>query len=137
LEVPVPQALVLKARIAKNGDRSSKSEEKLRMTIKYADGREVGAVLLCRTDDTLRLAVEDVVEFSNVNGTWISADCEPVSVVYAWERLNRMPTISEAECSCSHELAARLLHLLFSGNDEDEVAVKATFDLERAFAAHV
>jgi hypothetical protein len=92
------------------------------MTIKFSDGRQVGAMLLSRTDDTLRLAVEgedDVMEFTQVNGAWVSADCEPVSVVYAWERLNRLPTISEAECCCSHELAAHLLHLLFTGVPED------------------
>lgn len=94
------------------------------MTIKYSDGRTVEAVLLSRTETTLRVAIEgadDAMEVSDVNGTWVSTDCEPVSIEFAWQRHDRKKTISVDDCCCSHELAARLIHLLFTGSNEDEV----------------
>jgi hypothetical protein len=92
------------------------------MKIKYSDGRAVEALLLSRTESTLRGAVEgagDVMEFSQINGTWVSADCEPVRIEFDWLRHDRKPAISEADCCCSPELAARLIHSLFTGSSED------------------
>lgn len=93
------------------------------MTIKYLDGRAVEAVVLSRKEATIRVAMEgadDVMEFSNIKGTWVSADCDPVQLEFAW-RDYRKPAISEANCFCSHELAARLIHLLFTDSDEDRL----------------
>jgi hypothetical protein len=98
------------------------------MTITYSDGIAVEAVLLSRTERKMRLAVQgadDVIEVSNINGTWVSADCEPVSIEFAWQRRDRKPTISEAECCCSHELAAKLIHSLFDGVNEEKVELEA------------
>jgi len=92
------------------------------MKINYSDGRAVEAVLLTHTEGTLRVAVQgadDVMEISDINGTWVSEDCEPVVIDFAWQRLNRKPKINEADCYCSHELAARLIHLLFTDSSED------------------
>lgn len=91
------------------------------MTITYADGNSTEAVLLSRTENTLRLAVEgaeDVLELSNIGGTWVSAECEPVSVQYAWQRRKRMPEVSEADCHCSQDLAAKLVALLYTNSGE-------------------
>ncbi len=88
------------------------------MTIQYLDGKALEAVLLSRTETTIRAAIEngdDVMEFSNINGVWVSEDCEPVRIVFAWQRRKFTKTISEAECVCSGDLAGRLIHLLFSG----------------------
>jgi hypothetical protein len=93
------------------------------MTIKYSDGIAVEAVLLSRTENMMRLAVpgaEDVVEVTDINGTWVTSDCEPVSIEFAWQRLDRKPTVTEAECCCSRELAAKLLQALFVGDSEEE-----------------
>jgi hypothetical protein len=98
------------------------------MTIKNSDGRTFDAVLLTRTENTIRAAMEgadDVMEFTNIRGTWVSADCEPVTIQFAWELCDRKPAITEADCCCSPELAARLLHLLFSDSSEDEIAASA------------
>jgi hypothetical protein len=89
------------------------------MTITYSDGIAVEAVLLSRTESKMRLAVQgadDVIEVSNINGTWVAADCEPVSI---------QPTISEAECCCSRELAAKLIHSLFAGSNEEKIELEA------------
>jgi hypothetical protein len=92
------------------------------MTIRYSDGRVVEALLLSRGDDTVRLQVkgaDDVMEFLNIRGTWVSADCEPVSIEFAWHCDDREPVVSETDCVCSPELADRLRQLLFTGSSED------------------
>ena len=56
------------------------------MTIIYADGKGVEAVLLSRTENTMRDAVEgaeEAMELSNVGGIWVSDECEPVSIQFA------------------------------------------------------
>jgi hypothetical protein len=35
--------------------------------------------------------------------------------------LNYKPAVSEADCSCSRELAAQLIHLLFTDSNEDRI----------------
>ena len=100
------------------------------MTITYLDGRAVEAVLLSRSDDTIRVAIEgaeDVTKFCNISGTWVSEDCEPARIEFAWQRRGHKPTISEADCCCSRDLAARLIHLLFTDSTaEEDEAVSAT-----------
>jgi hypothetical protein len=99
------------------------------MTIKYLDGRAFEAVLLSRTETMIRLALEgadDVTELRNVNGTWVSEDREPVLIEFAWQRNARKPTIAEAECCCSRELASRLIRLLSTHSQKDEAALSAS-----------
>ncbi|HUP04700.1 MAG TPA: hypothetical protein VMU19_11970 [Bryobacteraceae bacterium] len=99
------------------------------MTIRYTDGRTQEAVLLSRTDTTIRVAAkgtDDVQVFTEINGTWVSEDCEPVRIEFEWQRQASLESIDEADCICSSELANRLLYLLFSGSEnvqaEDEAA---------------
>jgi hypothetical protein len=107
------------------------------MTIKYADGRKVHAVLLSRTEDTLRVVVEDVedtLELLNINGTWISPDCEAVTVEFAWQRRPHKPTATEAECVCPHDLAAKLIHSLLTGGEEQSQPLEAMLEAHEALA---
>jgi hypothetical protein len=93
-------------------------------TINYSDGRAVEVVLLARTESTLLVAAQgadDVMEISDINGAWVSADCEPVTIEFSWPQLDRKPKISETDCYCSHELAARLIGLLFADGSEDRM----------------
>ena len=69
----------------------------------------------------MRVAVkgsDDAAEFINVHGTWISEDCEPVTIEYGPRRNSAM--VSEADCLCPPELAARLIALLLTDSAEDE-----------------
>lgn len=68
---------------------------------------------------------EDVLELRQINGTWVTDDCEPVHLEYAWMRNSLLDDISEDNCICSPELAARLLHLLFSGESEPDAKAPA------------
>jgi len=104
------------------------------MTITYSDGKTVEAVLLSRMGDTMRLAVQggdDVMEFTEIHGTWVSSECEPVSIEFAWQRLDRKPKVSEDECCCSREVAARLIHSLFAGSGERRMDMDAAVDPRR------
>jgi hypothetical protein len=109
------------------------------MTIRYADGRTLEAVLLSRTDNTLRVAAkntDDVQVFCDINGTWVSEDCEPVRIDFEWQRHSREEAVAEADCICPQELASRLLYLLFSGSDEDGVKAKALMESPRCASAN-
>jgi hypothetical protein len=103
------------------------------MIINYSDGNSVEAVLLSRTEQTMRVAVEgaeDAMELSNIRGTWVSDECEPVSVQFAWQRNERKPALSGDDFCCSHELAARLIHLLFGGGAEETMELNAPWQTD-------
>ena len=107
------------------------------MTIKYSNGRAVEAVLLSRTQDTMRLAVQgadDAMEVSNINGTWVAADCEPVSIEFIWQRRVLKPAITEADCLCSRDLAARLIHSLYTGANEATSEAETPVELPQTFS---
>jgi hypothetical protein len=98
------------------------------MKIRYADGRTIEGITLSRTANTMRIAVEgseDAAEFINVHGTWISEDCEPVTIEYG-PRRNAPATLSEADCICPRALAAVLIDLLLTDSAEDEWAAQTT-----------
>ena len=108
------------------------------MKINYSDGRAVEAVLLTRTESTLLVAAQgadDVMEISNINGTWVSADCEPVAIEFAWQQLDRKPKIFEADCLCAPELAARLIRLLFTDGSDDATQSDVLAGSQTAFGS--
>jgi hypothetical protein len=96
------------------------------MTIRYPDGTAIEGVILLRTANMMRVAVkgcDDAAEFINVHGTWISEDCEPVTMEYG-PRRNAPTTLSEADCICSRALAAVLIDLLLTDSAEEEWAAQ-------------
>jgi hypothetical protein len=90
------------------------------MNIRFSNGTTRHAALLTRTQETLRIAMEgdeDVTGLRLVNGTWVTDDCEPVQVEFAWESPRR-PEVTEADCICPPELALRLVRLLYTTSEE-------------------
>ena len=90
------------------------------MTIRYSNGYTVDGILLSREGNSMRVAIQDcdeVAEFFEINGTWVSVACEPVEVEFAWMRRGELPEVTEADCICSEELAARLVEMLFAGEN--------------------
>jgi hypothetical protein len=90
------------------------------MIIRYANGQTFEAVLLSRTETTMRVAIQgydDIVALNLVHDVWISDDCEPVQVSFSWNGRPAAPAVRADDCICSHELAARLIHLLYAGED--------------------
>ena len=91
------------------------------MMIHYTNGKSIEALLLAQTENTLRVAVpgeDDTLLFARIHGVWVSEDCEPARIEFAWERSRHQPEVTEADCICPPELAARLIHLLLSGEEE-------------------
>lgn len=92
------------------------------MVLIYADGSQTEAFLLSRTENKIRVAIpgsDDPLELAEIHGTWVTEDCEPVRVQFAWEGKTREQITTEADCICSHDLAARLIHLLWNADEED------------------
>lgn len=134
-KVPVPQALALTPSSAKNSIVIKAETEQ--MTIRCFDGIALEAVLLARTEDTMRLAVQgadDVMEVRNINGVWVSSDCEPVSIEFTRQPPDRKAEISEAECCCSRELASKLMHSLYTGRTKDKMEMETPAETPRITA---
>src|SRR6516225_7375869 len=96
------------------------------MIIRYNNGQAFEAALLSRTQDSMRIALkgtDDVVELKQIHGVWVSEDCEPVRVDFEWQQQRPVEAVTEADCICSHDLAARLIHLLVSAEDQAPTAV--------------
>ena len=107
------------------------------MILTYADGSKTEAVILSRTENKIRAAipgVDDPMEFTDIHGTWVSEDCEPVRIEFAWQSKTRAELLSEADCLCSHELAARLIQMLWRGSDEDEPKAETPLPVRDALA---
>jgi hypothetical protein len=111
------------------------------MVLIYADGSRTEAFLLARTENKIRVAIpgsDDPLELTDIHGTWVTEDCEPVRVQFAWEGKTREQVVSEADCVCSHDLAARLIHLLWNADEEvsagqDAVPVEHTLSPAKPF----
>ncbi|HEV3329758.1 MAG TPA: hypothetical protein VG096_02180 [Bryobacteraceae bacterium] len=100
------------------------------MTITYANGQTIKAALVVRTDNRIRVALagfDDFTEFTQINGTWVSEDCEAVQIEFGWPgRANR--AYKEEDFICSQELAAKLIHRLLNTeqDEEEELSVPVT-----------
>jgi hypothetical protein len=97
------------------------------MVLIYADGSRTEAFLLARTENKMRVAIpgsDDPLELTDIHGTWVTENCDPVRVEFAWQGKTRAQILTEADCICSHDLAARLLHLLWSADEEHPHAAR-------------
>ena len=95
------------------------------MTVEFQSGQTKQGLLLARTENTMRVALEDTadtMEITNVNGVWVTDDCEPVRITFAWQAKATPAPVEEADCICSPELAARLTQMLFAQEEERVVA---------------
>lgn len=93
------------------------------MILTYRDGTRKEALLLSRTENSMRVVVpgvDDPIDLTAIHGVWVSDDCEPVHVKFAWQAKSHAEILTEADCICPHDLAARLIHLLRVGAGEDE-----------------
>lgn len=98
------------------------------MIIRYNNGYQTEAILLSRTENSMRVAIQgsdDVLLLNAINGQWITDDCEPVQVEFAWQKHDELPTVTLDDCVCSKEFAAKLLHLLFSGEQDADAEAAA------------
>jgi len=93
------------------------------MTITYADGTAVEALLLSSEEPVLKLAVageDDVRVFTCIDGTWRAENGQQVQLRYAWQN-NRPATVpEESHFICSAELARQLIGNLMNGSEMQE-----------------
>jgi hypothetical protein len=90
------------------------------MTIRYQNGRSFEAITLSRGQDVIRVVMrgtEDVTTLTCRNGTWVTDDCEPVTIEHSSRQASAC--VSEADCICPAALAAQLLGLLYRDSSED------------------
>lgn len=91
------------------------------MIITFSDGRKLEGRIYTQTASTMRIVVkenEELVDFTCIRGLWLSANCEPVEIGYAWRRIPTIRMISEAVCICSQELASRLVESNLIDSDD-------------------
>ena len=99
-----------------------------RVIIIYQDGTAVEAVSLSRSDTGMRVALsgcDDVMEFENWNGLWVSENLDPVQILFELEQCKPAKVVSEAECICPKELASSLIQWLVDG-DQPAAAAPAS-----------
>lgn len=86
----------------------------LGMKIIYSNGTMREALLLSRTENTLRAAVagrNDALTFTFAHDTWLSEEWEPVQIEFAWGHTGRLNVPSESDFTCSTNLSSRCLSL--------------------------
>jgi len=109
------------------------------MTIRYLNGETIEAVLLAQTGNTLRAAArgsEDLLELTQVNGNWITDDCEPVQVTFEWQRQQKTEEVTLDECLCSPDLAALLINLLHTSSEDDAPEAAPVNEMMLSACAH-
>jgi hypothetical protein len=77
----------------------------------------------------MRVAVqgaEDLLDFTCISGQWVSENCEPVGVEFAWQHGCLTEIVEEGDCICSQELASLLINRLLSEADEPEMTARAS-----------
>src|SRR5688572_12469650 len=102
------------------------------MTLRYPNGQTLEAVLLSRTEQTLRVALrgsDDIVELNQVNGRWVSDECDAVQVSFGSQR--PAETISEEDFICAPDLAAKLIRMLVNGEENEKSQAAGVGTTER------
>ena len=95
------------------------------MILTLMDRTSTEAVLLSRSENKMRVVMQgcdDPIELTEISGVWISEDCKPVQVEFAWQKKTHSQVVEEEDHICSHKLASRLIHLLWNGTGEQEMA---------------
>jgi len=93
------------------------------MTITYANGSTVDALLLFSQGDEVRAAIaghDDVRIFKQVDGVWLADDGQPVRLTYAWQKDTCAPVAEESHFICSKELGQQLISSLMNGSETNE-----------------
>lgn len=91
------------------------------MRISYQNGAVLEGIMLYRTEESMRVAVkgrDDVMDVRNVHGTWVSDECEPVTMEIGASYQTGME-YSDDEFICPRSLADQLISLLVDDSVDD------------------
>jgi hypothetical protein len=93
------------------------------MTITYANGSTVDALILSSEADVVQAAIaghDDVRTFRQLDGVWRAEDGQPVQFMFAWQKETRAPVPDESHFICSKELGRQLISSLMNGSESNE-----------------
>lgn len=93
------------------------------MTITDTNGQTIQAALVTRSEDRIRVAIQgsdDVTEYTQIHGTWVSEDLEPVHIAFGPSAAAPVD-YQEEDFVCSKRLAAHLIHLMLNPEEEDDL----------------
>jgi len=93
------------------------------VTIAYANGSTVEALLLSSQGDVVRAAIaghDDVRIFKRVDGTWRAEDGQAVQLIYASQKDIPAPLPEESHFIFSKELGRELISSLMNGAEVNE-----------------
>ena len=93
------------------------------MTIHYNNGERREAILLARTEASMRVVIRgsaDTTELREAEGRWLADNGEPVDIEFAWMRKAEQPSLRIGDYVCPQELAARMIEMLLAGDDAGE-----------------
>jgi hypothetical protein len=96
------------------------------MTITYADGTVVEALLLSFEEPVLRLAIagdDDVRVFRCIDRVWRAENGQQVQLKYAWQNDRPAPIPEESHFICSEEVARQLIGNLMNGSEMQDGGV--------------
>ena len=63
----------------------------------------------------------DARTIRRIRGGWISEECDPVTVEFAWERHGLPKVPDENDCICPKQMASRLISMMLAGVGEDDL----------------
>lgn len=97
------------------------------VTITYPNGTLLKAIVLSHEENEIRAIAagcDDVLAFTRFHGTWLWEEIEPVSIEFEWQA---SPALSEDNCVCPKELAARLVQTVLGACERDEAAADTLY----------
>ena len=96
------------------------------MTITYANGTVLTAIVLSRDEEKIRAIApgcDDVLAFTRIRGAWVSEELEPVTIQFECKTATGAPAeYSDDDYICPKELAASLIQTLLGACERDEAA---------------
>jgi hypothetical protein len=99
------------------------------MTIHYNNGESREAILLARTETSMRVVIRgsaDTTELRDAEGRWLAENGEPVDIEFAWMRKAAQPSSRIGDYVCAQELAARMIEMLLAGDETGEAPAKVS-----------
>ena len=100
------------------------------MTVAYLNGTVLKAIVLSHDEHEIRAITpgcDEPLVFTRIHGTWISEEIEPVTIEFNWQRRAASHVPSVDDCICPKELAAHLIHALFTGDERVEAGADTLY----------
>ncbi len=92
------------------------------MRLRYQNGAVIEGITLFRTGTRMRVAIrdrEDSLDLTNIHGTWVTDECEPVIMETGTSSFKTVVEYSDEEFICPQPLADHLISLLIVDSMEE------------------